>query len=209
MKPNALLFLLCGVAVAGCQRGGPTTALSPPRLAPTSIQVAGLNNVYRLTDKLLSGSSPDGDEGFRSLQQLGVRTLISVDGARPDVELAHKHGLRYVHLPIGYDGVPEVQGQKVARAVRDLPGLVYLHCHHGKHRGPAAAAVARLCLDATCPAEAAVAWLRQAGTDPHYTGLYSTVEHFRRPAPGELDQVAADYPEVAQIPALAANDGRR
>ncbi len=167
------------------------------------VQAAGLHNVYRVTDKLLSGSSPEGDEGFRALQQLGVRTIISVDGVRPDIELARKHCLRYVHLPISYDGVSAEQGQKIARAVRDLPGLLYIHCHHGKHRGPAAAAVARLCLDGSCPAASAVAWLRRAGTDPHYTGLYDTVEHFRRPTPNELDQVSADFPEVAAVPALA------
>lgn len=167
------------------------------------VEATGLHNVYRLTDKLLSGSSPEGEEGFRSLQKLSVRTIISVDGSRPDVELARRYGLRYVHLPIGYDGVPPEQGRRIARAVRDLAGLVYLHCHHGKHRGPAAAAVAQLCLDDNCRAEAAVAWLHQAGTDPHYQGLYETVQHFQRLPTEELDQVSADFPEVAPVPVLA------
>src|SRR5438094_677830 len=81
-------------------------------------------------------SSPDGDEGFHSLQQLGIKTIVSVDGARPEVDLARKYGLRYVHLPIGYDAVPREQALRIARAIRDLPGPVYIHCHHGRHRGP-------------------------------------------------------------------------
>src|SRR5262249_33410514 len=142
--------------------------------APQAVEAAGLHNVYRLTDRLYSGSAPEGDEGFASLRGLGVRTVISVDGARPDLERARRFGLRYVHLPVGYDGAPEAQPLRLARAVRDLPGPVYVHCHHGKHRGPAAAAVVLRCLDESCGADAATAWMRQAGTDPHYGGLYAS-----------------------------------
>jgi protein tyrosine phosphatase (PTP) superfamily phosphohydrolase (DUF442 family) len=134
---------------------------------------------------------------------MGIKTIISVDGARPDVERARKYGLRYVHLPIGYDGVPRDQALRLARAVRDLPGPVYLHCHHGKHRGPAAAAAVLLCLDSTCPAEQALAVLRKAGTDERYTGLYAMARELRRPTSDELNRVNADFPAVAEVAGLA------
>ena len=127
-----------------------------------------------------------------------------MDGARPDVARARRFGLRYVHLPIGYDGVPERQGRRIAKAVRDLPGPVYIHCHHGKHRGPAAGAVARLCLDPDCSVETAVEEMRRAGTDPRYAGLYAAPRGLRRPTKGELDAVSADFPEVAEVGGLAA-----
>src|SRR5947209_839442 len=98
-----------GLAVgllAGCTgHGGPTLTVTtePDHVSLGSVEAPGLHNVFRLTDKLYSGSSPDGDEGFASLQRLGVKTVISVDGARPDVERAHQFGMRYIHLPIGYD----------------------------------------------------------------------------------------------------------
>jgi protein tyrosine phosphatase (PTP) superfamily phosphohydrolase (DUF442 family) len=167
------------------------------------VEAAGLHNVFRLTDKLYSGSSPEGDTGFASLQQIGIQTIISVDGARPDVETAHKFGMHYVHLPIGYDGVPRDQGLRIAKAVRDLPGPVYLHCHHGKHRGPAAAAVAHLCLDEKCNVDTALAEMRRAGTDPHYTGLYAAPGEFGRPTAADLDRVSSDFPEVSVVAALA------
>ena len=88
-----------------CRRDASPPTEETPRLG--AVDAPGLHNVYRLTDKLLSGSGPEGDEGFASLQQLGVKTVLSVDGARPDVARARRFGLRYVHLPIGYDGVPE------------------------------------------------------------------------------------------------------
>jgi hypothetical protein len=197
---------------AGCHRPrtpppGPAPAQAAPADPtppdPAAVQAAGLHNVYRITDKLYSGSSPDGEEGFRSLQKLGVKTIISVDGMRPDVDLAHKYGMRYVHLPFGYDGVPPEKGLRIARAVRDLPGPVYLHCHHGKHRGPAAAAVAHLCLDRTCSVETAIAEMRRAGTDPRYKGLYAAPRELERPTAAQLDRVPAESPEVAPVPPLA------
>jgi protein tyrosine phosphatase (PTP) superfamily phosphohydrolase (DUF442 family) len=201
---TACLSVVSGL-LCGCPRGAdtPPAATDSAPQEPEQIEAKGLHNVYRLSATLYSGSSPDGDEGFASLQQLGVKTVISVDGARPDVEQAHKYGLRYVHLPIGYDGVPEEQGLRIARAVRDLPGPVYVHCHHGKHRGPAAAAVARLCVDESCSIEAALEGMRRAGTDRHYTGLYAAPKELRRPTKEELNRIPADFPEVAKVEGLA------
>ncbi|MDB6055674.1 MAG: hypothetical protein JWN25_3197, partial [Verrucomicrobiales bacterium] len=67
------------------------------------IQAKGMENVFQLSESLYSGSAPDGNEGFAQLQKLGIKTIISVDGSRPDVELAHKYGMHYVHLPHGYN----------------------------------------------------------------------------------------------------------
>jgi protein tyrosine phosphatase (PTP) superfamily phosphohydrolase (DUF442 family) len=193
--------LVVAALLAGCGGGPAGSEAAKVELGP--VEAKGLHNVFRLTEKLYSGSSPDGDDGFASLRDLGVKTIISVDGSRPDVARAHQFGMRYVHLPIGYDGVPEDQGKRIAKAVRDLPGPVYMHCHHGKHRGPAAAAVARLCLDERCGVEEAVAEMTRAGTDPHYAGLYAAPRQLRRPTKAELDGVAADFPEVAEVPGLA------
>ena len=206
--PLLLISLLSLVAV-GCQQSG-GTGKAPESESPSSalsasdeVRAEGLHNVYRITDRLFSGSSPDGEVGFRSLQKLGVRTVISVDGARPDLDGAHKYGLRYVHLPIGYDGMSRQRALELAKAVRDLPGPVYIHCHHGKHRGPAAAATVHLCLDQACSIERAVAEMRRAGTDPRYTGLYALPKTLARPTTQELDRIPADFPEAAAVSDLA------
>ena len=96
----------------------------------------------QVTERLYSGSEPHGEEGIASLKELGVKTIVSVDGAKPAVDMARKYGMRYVHIPIGYDGVPEEAGQSLARLMREAETPIYVHCHHGKHRGPAAVAVA-------------------------------------------------------------------
>src|SRR5262245_18303188 len=197
------LLLVCLPGLALMAAPGPFPGAGPVRPAPVKVEAAGLPNVYRITDQLYSGGTPGGDAGFAALKKLGVKTVISVDGARPDVERARKHGLRYVHLPIGYDRVTQDQALRLARAARDLAGPVYIHCHHGEHRSPAAAAVVLLCLDGQCPVEAAVRVMKQAGTDPHYRGLYASPAALRRPTKADLDRAPADFPEVAKVTALA------
>lgn len=202
-RPMALALLIPFV-LCGCPRKDTPTPPEPStRVEPTALEVAGLHNVYKLTDRLYSGSGPEGEAAFASLAKLGVKTVLSVDGAKPDVVRARQHGMRYVHLPVGYDGIRREQALRIARAVRDLPGPVYLHCHHGKHRGPAAAAVALLCLEDSYAAEQAVTWMQTAGTDPHYKGLFAAPRELRRPTAAELAAVSGDFPEAADPGGLA------
>ena len=177
-------------------------AAEPPSAAPAKVEAPGVPNLIRLTDDLYQGAMPRGDEGFTSLEKLGVKTVISVDGGRPDLEDAHKHGMRYVHIPIGYDGMTRDQALRVARAVRDLPKPVYVHCHRGTVRGPTAAAVARLFLDDECTVETALDGMKLAGFDPHYTGLWAAPKELKRPTAKELDAVSADFPEASPPPGL-------
>ena len=100
-----------------------------------------VHNLFRATTNVFSGNSPDSDAAFAEIAKLGVKTIISVDGGKPDVELARKHGLRYIHLPIGYDGVPANRVAELVKAAQSSHGPLYVHCHHGRHRGPAAVAV--------------------------------------------------------------------
>lgn len=166
--------------------------------SPTALKLPGLHNVYRIGERLYSGSGPESDEAFAALAQLGVKTVLSVDGTATDVERAKQHGLRYVHVPIGYNGVPRDAALQIARAVRELPGPFYVHCHHGKHRGPAAAAIARLCLDEQCQVDQALNIMQRAGTDPRYAGLFRSVRDFKRPSEVELKQLAGPLPATVK-----------
>ena len=189
MLRRSALFLLF---LIGCSP--PPTAQAP---------ALALHNVIRVGPSLWSGSGPDGEEAFAELERMGIRTIISVDGAVPEVALAQKHGLRYVHLPVGYYGIPRGRVLELAKAVRDLPGPVYVHCHHGRHRGPAAAAAIRLCLDPDYTPEQAEQYLKEAGTDPHYAGLFGLPRTLKRPTREELDRLPNDFPAVARVPDLA------
>jgi len=169
---------------------------------PRKLEAKHLPNLIRLHEKVFSGGLPAGEAAFRELQELGVRTIVSVDGARPDFILARQFGLRYVHLPHGYDGIPPERVVELARAVRDLDGPVYVHCHHGKHRSPAASAVA--CVAAgMINAHQAQRVLQIAGTDPNYIGLFRSIANARLIDKQELDAYEVRFPEVSELPPMA------
>lgn len=191
------------VRLGSTNRPAPVNApTEPPPKAPAlpieAIDAAGIDNLFRLGPRLYSGSEPHGRAGFAALKTLGVRTILSVDGAKTDVATAGEFGMRYVHLPIGYDGIPDEQALKMIKAVGELPGPIFIHCHHGKHRGPAAAAIIGRATEGWTAAQA-VDWLQTAKTSPHYAGLYRSVTEFVAPTADALANVPAEFPETAEV----------
>jgi protein tyrosine phosphatase (PTP) superfamily phosphohydrolase (DUF442 family) len=179
---------------SGSSPKAPTHAVAKP------IQITGIHNAFRVTERIYSGSQPEGDPAFAALARLGVKTIVSVDGGRPDVETARKHGLRYVHLPIGYDGVPTNRVAELAKLTAEVSGPFFVHCHHGLHRGPAAVAI--LCeVSAGWTTNLAEAWMREAGTAADYPGLYRSAREFKPPTSAQLAAVKK-LPEITKPSSL-------
>jgi protein tyrosine phosphatase (PTP) superfamily phosphohydrolase (DUF442 family) len=210
------ILLVALLLVAGCSRSdkgaqAPPAEPSSPALSqaeplePVAFERIGakhLPNPVRVHPKVISGGLPEGEEAFAELEALGIKTVISVDGMCPDVELAQKHGMRYVHLPHGYDGIPDDRVKQLAKAVRELEGPIYIHCHHGKHRSPTAASVA--CVAAgLVPESQSVAILELAGTSPKYRGLYQSAREAKPLEASLLEELEAEFPEQAQLPVIA------
>jgi len=151
-----------------------------------------LHNLMRLSPRIFSGSEPASDPAFAKLAELGIQTIVSVDGITPDVETARRHGLRYVHIPIGYDGIEQQARLSITRVMRDRQGPVYFHCHHGRHRGPAVAAVACIA-DGALDHAAARDVLEAAGTSPSYAGLWRDVAGYTVPSP------ATELPDLVEV----------
>lgn len=172
-----------------------------PRTAQ-KIENKHLDNAHRLTEKVYTGAQPHDDAAFKALADLGIKLVITVDGAKPDLEAAKKYGLRYVHLPIGYDGVSPERTKELAKAIEELPGPIYIHCHHGKHRGPAAAAAACVVAGKLTNDEA-IASMKTLGTGENYTGLWADVRKAKTATAEELAAFKVEYREVAPVPAMA------
>jgi protein tyrosine phosphatase (PTP) superfamily phosphohydrolase (DUF442 family) len=174
---------LAAALLAGCvgHHVGSSGPLVPPGAEARAVSIDGIENARHVGPRLWSGGEPAGSKAFAALAALGVRTVVSVDGAQPDVEAASLHGLRYVHIPIGYDTVPRGAAEELAALnVAADSGGVFVHCHHGKHRGPTAAAIMAIAAGAWDGATGN-AWQRSAGTSPDYAGLYRSVREFKTP----------------------------
>jgi hypothetical protein len=199
-RSTSLLLLIVSV---GTQSNAAEKTLRTVPLPPNvkTLEAPGLHNLFAVGTNFFSGSTPENEAAFAALAKLGVKTIVSVDGAKPDVDLARKHGLRYVHLPHGYDGISTNLQLQFAKAGETLPGPFYVHCHHGKHRGPTAVAV--MCMaNSGWTATQAETWMHAAGTADNYTGLFETVRHFQKPAQAQLGMVSTNFPETAQVSGL-------
>ena len=194
-----LLLLLMFCLLATASFAAETRSVSSNAVAQP-LPSTHVHNLFRATTNVFSGNSPDSDAGFAEIAKLGVKTIISVDGAKPDAGAARKHGMRYIHLPIGYDGVPSNRVAELVKAAQSVAGPIYVHCHHGKHRGPAAVAV--IC-EATAgwTTNQAVAWLKEAGTAADYDGLYKSAMEFRLPEAAALAKII-ELPEAAKTSSL-------
>lgn len=175
-------------AVASTQPAAPRT---PPQLElDDKGEPVGLEHYRKWSDRVGQSGEPVGEQAYENIAALGYRTVISVDGAAPNVETASRFGLRYVHVPIGYDGVPREAQLQIIKAVEEAEGPVLFHCHHGLHRGPAAAMVARIAVDGVSNADA-VQGMKTSGTSEKYHGLYRDIGQLRTPTKAELARAPA------------------
>ncbi len=198
--PSLLLAAALSGAVFQTVRASERQASTATNRVAEALEIPGIHNAFRATQNIYSGSQPEGEAGFASLQKLGIKTIVSVDGSKPDVKLAHQYGLRYVHLPFGYDGVPTNRVAELAKLTAEFSGPFFVHCHHGKHRGPTAVAVMCEAAQGWTPHQG-VAFLRQAGTADDYPGLYRSAREFKAPTVAQLAAVGKP-PEIARTPSL-------
>ncbi|QDU78693.1 hypothetical protein Pla110_03970 [Polystyrenella longa] len=167
-----------------------------------------LHNLKKITLQYYSGAEPVGEAAFQQLKEMGVKVIISVDGIRPNVELARKYGIRYVHIPVQYSGIDRGAELSLVRAAKEIDEPVYVHCHHGKHRGPAAMAI--LCQAAEVfDGKQAEQFLQEAGTSPQYKGLWKSVREFQPPATSEELPPLEETAEVDSVASHMAEADRR
>ena len=191
-KPNWRCGILCWAALLWARIVGTYAAAAD--------DLPGIHNLHEVSAAILVGGEPEGEAAFKSLRDRGVTTIVSVDGAVPNTKLAAKYGLRYIHIPLGYDGIDSLSQLALIRVARETKSPLYVHCHHGRHRGPAAAAVIGRAAG-VLSAEQANELLKQCGTSPDYKGLWRDVAGFRQPA---ADVLLPELVEVAKVESMAA-----
>ena len=159
----------------------------------------GLTQVVYFQKNIVSGAKPQGDEGFASLKKINVNTIVCVDGVVPDVETAHANGIKTFHLPLKYGSPSQEQifdlTTVVARALQR--GVVYIHCHKGKHRSAAASAIVSISLGLLTVEEAKERML-VSETSSAYEGLWAAVERTEQVNFSEIQQNKKAYSSMVQ-----------
>lgn len=176
------------------------TPIALPSMSETAPRnYPGIHNVVSYHDGFVSGSVPEGDVGFETLAAMGVKTIISVDGAEPEVDKAASRGIRYIHLPVGYNGFDDQRKLELVRASRDAmkDGPVYIHCHHGKHRSAGAAATVAASLGWET-SDKGVERMKVSGTAPTYKGLYACAANATVLKASMIDAVQPEFPSISK-----------
>ncbi|QDU84510.1 hypothetical protein Pla163_16210 [Planctomycetes bacterium Pla163] len=177
------------------------SSLELPEAAP--LEFPALHNVFHLSENIITGSEPGDEASLALIASWGVKTILSTDGKAPDAETAAKYGMRYVHVPIQYKGITEDEQLRIVKVFRELEGPFFVHCFHGKHRGPAGAALGRLALDGVSR-EQALAEMRQwCGTSSKYSGLYWTVACAELPDEATTRSYRWDFPSAQPLEGIA------
>lgn len=188
--PSRILLIVCSLALLLPAACSSTPARSTTHAGP-------IRNLHVLSPGLYSGDEPATQHHYQQLSSLGIKTVISVDAVAPDPDLASKHGIKIVHLPIGYDGIEDPRAAELASAIAQLEHPIYLHCHHGKHRGPAA-----LCVGAIGAGiitnDQAIEFMTLAGTSDNYPGLWSAAQNARPLDQPTLDSIT-EFPTRAPV----------
>ena len=103
------------------------------------------------------------------------------------------------HLPLGYRDLPKSVQLRLARELLNDPVKTYIHCHHGQHRGPAAALSALRALGQLDQTEAK-SWLDRCGVG--YQGLRQAVQDAQPESPQNI-QAAMPLEEAVATRSLS------
>ena len=164
---------------------------------------AHLHNVFRIHEKVLSGAA----RRRRRISAVGIvgsENRYQRRWRQARCRAGQKHGLSLCAFAVWLRWHPE-ERRELAKAVRDLDGPIYIHCHHGKHRSPAGAAVACVAAGSIAP-ENALGILQAAGTSKEYRGLYDSAERGTPLDQKLLDEFQVDFKDSVH-PALGRRHG--
>jgi len=181
-----VLLITLGWVAKGCSAESPAT------------KPAGMEVFQKAAGRIYCGSQPDGEMDFKEMAKMGIKLVISVDGAVPDVAAAKASGIRTIHLPLGYDAVPPEAVVAFSEALKQTDAPIFIHCHHGKHRGPAATAIAAM-IDGTMDSATALKFLETSGTSKDYSGLWRDVREFKAVPTGIKGMPLAEVAKVEQV----------
>lgn len=108
------------------------------------LDVAGVPNLHRITPNLFRSAQPT-EVGMRNLEDMGIRTVISLRHFNDDHPLIAGTRMRLVEIPVDTWDIDEKQVVETLRTVlREEDGPFLIHCQHGADRTGVMSAMYRI-----------------------------------------------------------------
>ena len=102
-----LVLLMVPLVLAGCRKKPADQNRQAQdnvyQLQVAPLELAGCSNLYKVNDRLYRGAQPEA-EGFKELEELGVKTVVNLRLSHSDRKLLEGADLDYVHIKMeGWD----------------------------------------------------------------------------------------------------------
>lgn len=158
----------------------PTTQLSQrPANWAQKLEKPGLENFYKVNENLYRGARPT-VEGFKSLQELGIKTIVNFEAFHTDEdEIAESDTtFNYIQIRMTAWNISDenmLEFLKIATDPTNYP--IFVHCQHGSDRTGVAIAMYRIFVEGWSK-EAAIDELKNGGYGFHFV-WQNIVEYLR------------------------------
>jgi protein tyrosine phosphatase (PTP) superfamily phosphohydrolase (DUF442 family) len=175
--PGLVLPLLLAFLMAGsvdCQEKNPR-----PETWAQPVKVPGASNLYKVSDLLYRCGQPT-VSGFKELEKIGIKTIISLRSEHSDRKALAGTNLKYIEIP---SKATEVQEGDLLRFLKIVTnpdeGPYAVHCHHGADRAGLFVAVYRIVVQGW-PREEAIREMQKGGFGFHntYTNIVKYLQAF-------------------------------
>lgn len=154
-----LAALMLQVAPAGAADPRPASWAQP-------LTRPGLSNLNQVTPTLYRGAQPTA-KGFRTLQEMGVKTVINLRHFHSDAKLLKGTTLRPVHIEVSTVDPEHHEMVAFLKAVTDPAAQpVFVHCQHGADRTGLMIAIYRMVVQGWAKDDA-IRELREGGYGFH------------------------------------------
>jgi protein tyrosine/serine phosphatase len=153
--------------------------------AIASAQPAGVANFHKVNDNLYRGAQPT-PEGFRSLAQMGVKTVLDLretdSRSRAEKLAVEAAGMKSVNIPWQGTNVPANGDVAMALSLLNDPaaGPVFVHCRRGADRTGTIVAAYRIAHD-KWSGEKALREAKDLGMAWYAGGMKNYIRNYKPP----------------------------
>lgn len=146
MNRNAVIFAMLAAALPLACAKTVTEAASP-------IEVKGVKNCYRLSPELYRSGQP-GDDGFKALEKLGLKSVLNLREYHSDDDEAEHTGLRLYRIKLAAGKVTREELMNCLMVISNAPKPILVHCWHGSDRTGIVCAAYRIVMQDWTPENA-------------------------------------------------------
>ena len=158
-----MLLVACCIACTGCDRRKKTSTQSDTPQQPevgsvrntdqrnekwaVKVELEGCPNMHKVTENLYRGAQPE-DEGFQSLKEYGIKTVINLRNFHSDRSELKGTGIEYAPIKMNTWEPTQEDVIEFLKTVTDKSKQpVYVHCMHGADRTGMMCAIYRIVIE--------------------------------------------------------------